>query len=424
MKSKCILIEHTFYTQNVKIFGLRWEKYTKMRMTTAYKRISQMDGRYRICQGGMRAGKTFAILQYLIAYAETAHSKVISVVSSTLPALRLGAIRDFNYILSETGHYLYFEKNLSTLTWKCKHTGSVIEFVGLDGSDGEMKARGASRDVLFVNEANRMNWDTFKQLSMRTAKFIFLDFNPSARFWVHDKLQDREDASFEVYTYKDNEEIPKDIKDDIEKQNKDSNWWRVYGLGLIGELEGNVFKGWNWIDEYDKPKELIGYGLDFGFYPDPSALVAFYNTEDGLLFEEIFAKTGLTGQDLIYAVQQFIDPDAIIVCDNARPEIIAEFVRQGLNAIPCIKAEKLGKENIGRMWQISRMAEFKFTAVGKDFEREYLAYSYRKNRLGEFESIIEKGNDHYIDASRYIWFWWHRRDMINNKVNDDLKEYL
>lgn len=394
-----------------------------MRKTTALKRISEMRGRYRICQGGMRAGKTFAILQYLISIAETYDNKIISVVSNTLPALRLGAIRDFERILEETGHWLYFSNNRSTLTWTCKHTGSKIEFFSLDGKEADMKARGSARDILFVNEANRMPWQGFEQLAMRTSGFIFIDFNPTSRFWAHDQLEQREDCSLEIFTYRDNEEIPEEIKKDIESHSRDSNWWRVYGDGQIGEVEGNVFKDWEFIDEYDGDREIIGYGLDFGFNPDPCALVAFYRTDKGLMFEEIFCKTGLRSLDIVYLCKLNTDPESTIICDNARPEIIAEMKEAGIHALPCIKQERIGKELIGRMSQIMRMQECHFTAIGKNLEREYLSYSYHQNRNGDFEPVIKDGNDHLLDACRYIWFWWHRHDMINKAVEADVANY-
>lgn len=382
-----------------------------------------MEGRYRICQGGMRAGKTYAILQYLIAYAETVPGKVISVISSTLPALRLGAIRDFNNILDETGHNIYFNYNLSSLTWTCRATGTKIEFFGLDGKDGEMKARGASRDVMFINEANRMRWETFKQLAMRTSEFIYLDYNPSARFWAHDNLQNRPDASFEIYTYLDNQEIPPEIKRSIESHDKTGNWWRVYGEGQIGELEGNVFKGWTFFEEWTEPKDTVVYGIDFGFNPDPCAMVAISKVDGGMLIEELFQRNGLTSLDIVRQVQRLIDPNLPVICDNARPEIIADMKQAGIHALPCVKSERFGEEIVGRMHQIEMMAEHTFFAVGKNLEREYLSYSYHQNKDGKLEAIIPKGNDHFMDAARYSWFWWHRRGMIENKVKEDLKGY-
>lgn len=399
--------------------------YPVMNMTTAYMRVADMSKRYRVCQGGMRAGKTYAILQYLIAYAEQRENKTISVISSTLPALRIGAIKDFKHILQETGHEQYFAVNKSTLTWTCR-TGSIIEFIGLDGADGEMKARGASRDVLFINEANRITYATAKQIMMRTAGFIFLDFNPSSRFWVHDEIVPREDADFEIFTYLDNQEIPPAIKADLESQPKDTNWWRVYGEGLIGELEGNVFHGWEFLPKVPQ-SEVLCYGLDFGFKPDPCAMVAIRRDDNGMIIEQMFEETELTSQDIIDLVTKNVDLDIPIICDNARPEIIADMRKAGLLAVPCIKQEVIelnGRaEKVGRLGQIEKMSEVKFRAVGADLEREYLTYQYHETRDGKREPVIKDGNDHLIDAARYAWYWKFRHDTISEAINERVKEY-
>jgi phage terminase large subunit len=372
----------------------------------------------------MRAGKTYAILQRIIAVAEQSKGLTISVVSSTLPALRTGAIRDFKSILNETGHFVYFDVNKSTLTWTCRSTNSVIEFFGMDGKEGELKARGAARDILFVNEANRIPLETFKQLAMRTSKYIYVDYNPSARFWVHEHYQDRQDASFEIFTYRDNEQIPKNILGDILSHDRNSNWWRVYGDGLIGELEGNVFKGWEFIDNKDGLEvELIGYGLDFGFRPDPSAFVALYRGDNFYLIEELFEITGLISSQITDMVKDIAIDGYPIVCDNARPEIIAEMQMSGLSAFACIKEERIGKDKVGRMGQIERMSEQTFKAVGKSLERQYLSYAYHKNKDGTHDPVIKDGNDHLIDAARYIWYWSYRRATIEALINESVKEY-
>jgi phage terminase large subunit len=372
----------------------------------------------------MRAGKTFAILQYFIALAEQCQNKTLTVVSSTLPALRTGAIRDFKRILNETGHIKYFSENKSTLTYTCRATGSIIEFIGLDGKESDLKARGGARNMLFVNEANRIPFNTFEQLAMRTTDFIYIDFNPSSRFWIHDEIQPLSNASFEIFTYVDNEEIPQAIKDDILRHDRNTNWWRVYGEGLIGELEGNVFHGWEFLTNRDGLEcELIGYGLDFGFKPDPCAFVALYRCDDSMLIEELFETTGLISSQIVDKVRSLAVSGYPILCDNARPEIIAEMQIAGLPAIKCIKEETIGKDKVGRLGQIERMAEQSFKAIGASLERQYLSYSYHETKDGTFEPVIKDGNDHLIDAARYIWYWSWRRAIMESLINDTLKEY-
>lgn len=370
----------------------------------------------------MRAGKTFAILQYLIALAEQRHDIVITVCSNTFPAIRIGAMRDFQQILKATDHWIYFDENKTTHTFTCKATGSKIEFLGLDE---DLKARGAARDILFVNEANRIKWDVFEQLAMRTAEFIFLDYNPSTKFWVQDKIIPRDDASFDILTYVDNEEIPAQIKRDIEQHDRNSNWWKVYGLGQIGELEGNIFKGWTFVDRESLPsiKEFLGYGLDFGFRPDPCALVSLWKIDGALIAVEEWERTELTPDQIINDVAKTTGYDKLIVADNARPEIIEMMRQAGLQVIPCVKQENINGQKVGVLGQLELMSQETFIACGNNLEEEYLEYRFTESRDGTFTAKIPDGKDHCLDALRYVWYWTRRKVILDTAMAAILKEY-
>lgn len=402
-----------------------------MRMTSAYNRIYGMTADLRICQGGMSAGKTFSILQYLISLAEQRENKVISIVTDVLPTLKQGALRDFKRILRETGHACYFRENLTECTFLCTATGTKVEFFGIEN---ELKARGGRRDYLFVNEANRISFEVFDQMYARTSGFTFIDFNPSARFWAHDIAdgvlpQFKNRAELEVFTYRDNEELEPKLVDYIESHDRKSNWWRVYGEGKIGELEGNVFNNWRFVEAPPTERRLLAYGLDFGFSPDPCALVSLWRVDDGLVAQQEFLKHGLTPSRIVEEVSRCVRADVPIVYDHAREEIGQELRDAGLaQAIACVKQEKFKQPNgqsalVGKAGQLEKMAEQPFVAIGADLEREYLTYAYKRTRDGKFTPVIPDGNDHLIDALRYAWYWWYRRDKVAAALAATIEEY-
>ena len=90
-----------------------------------------------------------------------------------------------------------------------------------------MKARGARRDALYVNEANRIGYETFDQMASRTRRFVILDYNPSSRFWVHDELlaKYKGETDFQISTYLDNEALSASEIRNIERHDHASNWW-------------------------------------------------------------------------------------------------------------------------------------------------------------------------------------------------------
>lgn len=360
--------------------------------------FSDDDYRITIEQGGTSAGKTISILWILLDYALTHAGKVVSIVSDTFPNLRKGAMRDFLDICRETRvlEIATWNKAESTLTLP---NGTIIEFFSTD----MMGALGARRDVLYINEANRITWETFSQLEVRTREKIIIDFNPVGEFWAHTELlkSHRKDVAFLKTTYRDNEALDDATVSAIEMRKGDgtSNWWRVYGLGEVGSLEGNVYEGWLRMDEAEIRKgRLLRYGLDFGFSNDETALVAICELEDSAigLVEEVYQR-GILGSEYGEILKsRNIDPSVLIVADGARPEIIAEIKQAGFR---CIAADKsAGSVKRG----IDRVQQRKIYYAGDNLEREFLSYAWRKKKsTGETLNEPQDGNDHLMDALRY-----------------------
>lgn len=355
---------------------------------------------YKIIQGGMSASKTFSILELLVGYAESYPDSLISVVGMSYPHLSTGAIRDFTKIMKETNRWNPAQWNSTSHIYTFKN-GSVLEFLSVD----KMSARGPRRDVLFVNEANGLNFEVFQELAGRTRDFVIIDYNPSAKFWAHEELIEKhpDDVSFLILTYKDNEALSAREVENIEAHRpkageEPSNWWTVYGLGQIGSLEGNVYSGWieSSLEEITKGR-LVRYGLDFGFSNDESAMVAVYDLGENRLgvVEKLFEKGILNSQYAEKFNVAQVDPSVLIVADSARPEAIAEIRSNGFRIVGADK-------NAGSVLRgIERVSEKQIYYVGENLKREYLSYAWRKKRTGEILDEPQDGNDHLVDSLRY-----------------------
>lgn len=373
-------------------------------ITTNLERIQALDKRIVVVQGGTSAGKTVDIMAILVHYAETHARKKIWVVTDTYGSLEDGAMEDFKNICEFRGYLNLLQEN------KTKHiftfpNGTRFFFRALT----EMKGRGPRRDVLFVNEANRISWDQFSQLEVRTNERIFLDFNPSAEFWAHTELvnnKSRDDVDFVKLNYRGNEALNENIIRTLEQRRGDgtSNWWRVYGEGEIGSLEGNVYEGWITVEEIPKTAKLVRYGVDFGFSNDPTAVVGVWEDEEGgIWLKQELCETKLLNNQLAARLKQIMtqDGDALCICDNSRPEIIAELQTYGIRAIGCDKTP--GEKMNGKRYNIELVQRRKihYLREDKDLEREYLAYAWRKKRTGETLDEPQDGNDHIMDAIAY-----------------------
>lgn len=371
--------------------------------TTGLKKLKPLfidSKRYLVAQGGMRAAKTYSLLMLIISWCQTNADKITTVASMSYPHLSRGAIRDFQAIMKAADIWEPERWNQSSKIYTFGN-GTILEFISVDN----MSAHGPARDLLFVNEANDMGFQTFQNLAFRTTGKVIIDYNPTHEFWAHQLIKDEKDnADFIILTYKDNEALAPSIREAIEsrrpkKGEKPSNWWTVYGLGQIGSLEGNIYSGWRKATDDDyKDAKLIRYGLDFGFSNDETALVAIWRKESGeLIVQELIYKTNILGSQYGDELRSAgVDPSVLIVADSARPEIIAEIKAQGFR---CVGADK----SAGSVLRgIDRVKQEQIIYDGKDLEREYLSYAWRTKRSGETLDEPQDGQDHCLPYSTKV----------------------
>jgi phage terminase large subunit len=372
--------------------------------TTAIK-IDGFRKRVRIVQGGSSAGKTFAILSLLYSYAANPECGPleISVVSESIPHLRRGALKDFLKMLNMTGLYQEELYNRTLLRYDFPH-GSYIEFFSADQSD---KMRGARRDVLFVNEANNIAWEAYHQLAIRTRTAIYIDYNPVREFWAHTELMHDPDAEFLLVTYKDNQALDPAIIREIEKAKTKAetsaywaNWWKVYGLGQVGTLQGAIYEDFEVVEGIDVSRaKFVALGLDWGFSNDPTALVAIYRQGDCLLIQELLYATGLTNQDIADKLRSLgITRAWEIVADSAEPKSIEEIYRLGFNIKP---AEK-GPDSVRNGIDILKRFKLQVTKDSTNLIKELRSYTWATDKEGKNTGVPIDSFNHACDAMRYV----------------------
>jgi phage terminase large subunit len=367
--------------------------------TTAQEKIARLRKRVRVVRGGTSASKTFSIIPLLIDYAIATPKSEISIVAETIPQLRRGALRDFLKIMDLIGMYDDSRFNKSSLVYTFSN-GSYIEFFSADMS---AKLRGARRDVLFVNECNNVEWEAYYQMAIRTRKFIYLDYNPVAEFWVDTELIKDNDTDFVVLTYKDNEALDKSIVNEIEKARDKAetseywaNWWRVYGLGEIGQVQGTIFTNWHQIDNVPQEAKYIGIGCDFGYSNDPTAIVMVYKWNNEFILDEIAYQKELSNK----AIADILKPyGGLVVCDSAEPKSIADLRSYGINATPCVK----GKDSIiNGIQKIQALDRIHITKRSTNLIKEFRGYVWKTDRNGVALNEPIDFLNHGIDGCRYI----------------------
>ena len=368
--------------------------------TKALNKLLELDKRIRVVKGGTSAGKTICILLILIDYAIKNKGKEISVVSESIPHLRRGAFKDFCQLLKGLGRYNDNQLNKSVLKYTFTN-GSYIEFFSTDQSD---KLRGARRTDLYINECNNVPFDAYNQLAVRTSGTVWLDYNPSSLFWVDKEIIGQEDADYITLTYKDNEVLDQTIVKEIEKardKGKTStywaNWWRVYGLGETGSLEGVCIPDWKEIDNIPQEARLLAYGMDFGYSVDPTTLIALYKWNNAYIYDEVLYKKGMLNRDISRFLSQ-ADIKENIVADSAEPKSIAELQGYGHN----IHGVTKGRDSVVYGLNLMNQNEIYVTARSKNLKRELGGYVWAKDKEGNQLQKPTGLHPDCIDAARYV----------------------
>ena len=365
--------------------------------TTAINKILALKKRIKIVQGGTSAGKTYGILPILIDRAACKQPNTeISVVSESIPHLRRGALRDFLKIMKSINRYVDDRYNKTLLKYEFAN-GSFIEFFSADDSS---KLRGGRRSILYINECNSVSFESFNELSIRTKDEVFLDYNPTAEFWVQTELEGQEDAEKIILTYKDNEALDKGIIDQIEKNIKKaetSNYWRnwvnVYVNGVMGRLEGIVFSNWQTIDTIPNEARLIGIGVDFGYTNDPTSIIEVYKMNETRILNEVTYQTGLLNSD----IAKILPRDVPVYADSAEPKSIRTIQLAGVT----IKGVTKGRDSINYGIDVMQRENYLVTSQSTNLIKELRSYCWDTDKTGKRLNKPIDNFNHAIDAVRY-----------------------
>jgi phage terminase large subunit len=354
----------------------------------------ETDADVIINQGGSSSSKTFSILQVLFLKAIEVGGTIITVAGQDIPNLKRGAIRDAKTIVSTTPEIAQHIKSYNGTDKIFNfNNGSIIEFTSYDDWQD---AKNGKRDYLFVNEANGVPFEVYHELQMRTRKQVFIDYNPNAAFWVHDRLipyindpkSTMKIVRF-ISNYTHNKFLDSVTIKRIEAMKDDPVLWRVYGLGYTGKVKGLVFPKWEQAFVFPDECNKISYGLDFGFSESKAALTMCGIYDKCLYAKQLIYETELGNGELIEKMKALNVGRLPVYADSAEPKSIAEIKKAGINIIP------INKANDATNFSIRKINEYDaIKVIGLDFYKEVSTYAYKGDKP-------IKQNDHLIDALRY-----------------------
>lgn len=365
------------------------------KLPATYYHVKECKSKIQIHQGGTRSGKTYSILTALIELCYKNSGLVITICRKTFPALRATAMRDFFEILNKEEIYNPDLHNKSDATYQL--WGNMVEFISIDQPQ---KVRGRKRDVLFINEANEINLEDWRQLLLRTTGRVLIDYNPSDEFhWIYEEVIPREDAEFFRTTYKDNPFLPESVVMEIERfKTADENFWKVYGLGERGTSQSTIFTHWKEINQIPNEYKLLNIGLDFGYTNDPTAIVRVYTDGNGFAVDELCYATRLTNSDIAKVLRDNeVNRSDVVICDSAEPKSIDEIHAHGFNT----HGARKGKDSVKNGIQFLHSRPLLVTARSVNLIRELRNYKWKEDKNGKQLNDPVDSFNHAIDAMRY-----------------------
>jgi len=346
------------------------------------------NAKVAINQGGTSSGKTYSILQVLFTLAIQEPLSVITVVGQDIPNLKKGAIRDAQMIYNSSEELKAqidnYNKTDRIFAFK---NDSIIEFTSFEN---EQDAKSGKRDYLFINEADGISYNIYWQLATRTRKKIFIDYNPTATFWVHEKLIGQNDVELLISDHRHNPFLSNEQHHEIESI-KDKELWKVYARGLTGRVNGLIYSQYQLCDGIPEFAKTC-YGLDFGFN-HKSALIEIGKWDNRLYWHELIYQSELTVGDLIYQMKELNISRKIIYADSARPDAIEDLKRAGFNVRQAEKDVKNGIDFVKRH-------QLYITKSSLGLIKEIQHYKW-KEKDGAFMDEPVKFRDDAMDAARY-----------------------
>lgn len=344
-----------------------------------------------IHKGGTGSGKTEDLMLYLMfEIASEQKDKIITIVSESRPHLDIGVIRILKKYLLRSNLILLTDFNETKGICHFHNTGSLIEFFSADRID---KALGARRDWLYGNEINSLKKNIWSELARRSENII-ADFNPTIQFWLEDWLEFQDDYEVIASNYLDNPFLPETEKQKIIKQaSRDPNFHRIHILCEYGGAEGLIFPNWSYGDFDDSLP--FGFGLDFGFHPDPDALVKVAVDEKNkkIYAKECFYINNQRIKDLKENVGLFARSHNLIIADSEDPRMISEIRDEGFNIKPVKKSD-------GSVLAGIRLVSDYDIVISKDsvnLVKELRNHTWNDKRAG----IPNKGYNHLISGMIY-----------------------
>lgn len=397
--------------------------------SNGWRLMTETQGyRLRVGDGGARAGKTYYITQEIVEQClafepgklwagKKQHTLRVYIGGVTFGIMEGGCIQDFINVMKEAGEW-------DAKCWKSNDhiykfpNGAIVDFFTYKTREDPP---GLECQIYFFNEANHAPFRYFDQIRRRCTGYGWLDFNPTVKFWYHDKIEPYpKEYGLKVVdgiNYLGNESLTPTQIANIEADQVDPTFWNIFGKGVYDANFRLCFKPWEILEPTkdatgeitrDVPHEavLLNRGLDWGGQAPRSglsymAVVAAYSYKGGYLLDQELYQQGITDEQVARFLINRPFPCPIIADMRNLDSSMARMVKMGVRGM---RKTSKGAGSVIQSIKFMNDHPIWVTERSVDLIREHSRYVWAEDNRGDIDFKLKPNprcRDDAIDAARY-----------------------
>lgn len=299
----------------------------------------------------------------------------------------------------------YFESTKSEI--RSKRGSGIVVFKGLSKlTEAGIKSM-ESFDIWFIEEGQTISKASLAILMPTVRKVgsqVWIAWNPLDETVPVDELlrgkNRRQDATVIEVNFWDSpfftDELAAEMEYDRDTDPEKFQW--VWCGQYLKFSEARVFRNWK-VEEFEAPRGTIHrFGLDWGFFPDPLAVVRGYIDGRKIYIEHEAYRVRCEVEDTAAVCLTIPEAETYAInCANDRPERVTSLRRAGINAISIMR------EQNSVVAGVEYMQGFQFIIHPRCVHTaaEFALFSRKTDPLtGAVLPAFKEGNDHCIAAIR------------------------
>lgn len=400
--------------------------------------------RYMICMGGRGRGASMAISQYLISRLVSKGYVRVAIMRSIYSDIRHSCWKELLDRINEQEirPILKITENDMHIAYK----NNSIQAIGFRQSSGSHSAKLkslASYNIVWIEEAEEISEQEFIVLddTLRTTKgniLIILSLNPPHKnHWIIQKwftltkidtipnfykatLNGEDKYSYYIGgTFQDNffnlDEITRD-KYKTYKETKPQYYYQMIAGFVPEELRGKIFSGWKQIDTIPFGAKLVSFGLDGGWYPDPTALVAVYSHPvEGYIIDELLFGTEIDNETIAASIR---NTNKNVLCNaDLDDRSIDSLKKLGVHITKVEKAPDSVKYRI----KLTARQKISVTSRSVNVWKAYENYAWQETKDGD---PVGKPNHYLSDACDAVMYGLQSLPQLEIEYEDELEKIL